>query len=42
LAAENAYLNILEIRPDPVADVMIKKCREMLAPAIPDRLLTSS
>jgi adenylate cyclase len=30
-AAENAYLNILEIRSDPVADVMRKKCREMLS-----------
>ena len=41
-AAENAYFNILKIKPDPVADVMIKKCREMLAPAIPDRLLSSN
>ena len=38
-AAENAYLNILEIRSDPVADVMIKKCREMLPPAIPEKSL---
>ncbi len=38
-AAENAYLNILEIRSDPVADVMIKKCREMLPPAIAEKSL---
>jgi len=34
-AAEDAYLNILKIRSDTVADVMIKKCREMLLPAMP-------
>ena len=41
-AAENAYLNVLEIRPDSVTDVMIEKCREMLAPTIPDKILTSN
>lgn len=41
-AAENAYLNVLEIRPDSVADVMIEKCRVMLAPTIPDKFLTSN
>lgn len=41
-AAENAYLNILEISPDSVADVMVVKCREMLAPIIPDKFLTSN
>jgi adenylate cyclase len=41
-AAKNAYLNILEISPDSVADVMIVKCREMLAPIIPDKFLTSN